>query len=53
VLRRDTGGFGKRYLHDDLDWQRDIRPSVENFLREKVVRSPMLRLILDPMHRSP
>ncbi|WP_141340288.1 SAVED domain-containing protein [Bradyrhizobium sp. USDA 3458] len=42
-----TGSFRQRYLRDDLDWQRDIRPQVEDFLRAKVVRSPMLRLILD------
>ncbi len=42
-----AGSFRQRYLRDDLDWQRDIRPQVEEFLRSKVVRSPMLRLILD------
>lgn len=42
-----TDSFRQRYLRDDLDWQRDIRPQVADFLRAKVVRSPMLRLILD------
>jgi hypothetical protein len=46
-----TDSFKQRYLRDDLDWQRDIRPRVEDFLRAKVVRSPMLRLILD-VHAS-
>jgi hypothetical protein len=39
--------FRQRYLRDDLDWQRDIRPKVEAFLRASVIRSPRLRLILD------
>jgi|SRR5579883_292394 len=42
-----TDSFRQRYLRDDLDWQRDIRPQVESFLRAKVVQSPKLRLILD------
>ncbi|OSJ32555.1 hypothetical protein BSZ19_18565 [Bradyrhizobium japonicum] len=42
-----TDSFRQRYLRDDFGWQRDIRPRVENFLREKVVRSSMLRLIID------
>ncbi|WP_316193244.1 MULTISPECIES: SAVED domain-containing protein [unclassified Bradyrhizobium] len=42
-----TGSFKQRYLRDDLEWQRDVRPRVEDFLRAKVVQSPMLRLILD------
>lgn len=42
-----TDSFQQRYLHDDLDWQRNIRPQVEGFLRAKVVKSRMLRLILD------
>lgn len=42
-----TGSFRQRYLRDDVDWQRDIRPLVEDFLRAKVVQSPKLRLILD------
>jgi hypothetical protein len=42
-----TDSFRQRYLRDDLDWQHDIRPQVESFLREKVVQSPKLRLILD------
>jgi hypothetical protein len=42
-----TDSFRLRYLRDDLDWQRDIRPQVEGFLRSKVVQNSMLRLILD------
>jgi hypothetical protein len=42
-----TDSFKQRYLRDDLDWQRDIRPKVEDFLRAKVVESSKLRLILD------
>jgi hypothetical protein len=42
-----TDDFRQRYLRDDLDWQRDIRPKVEEFLRASVVKSPRLRLILD------
>ncbi len=42
-----TDQFRERYLRDDLDWQRDIGPLVENFLRLKVKSSPRLRLILD------
>lgn len=39
--------FRQRYLRDNLDWQRDIRPKVETFLRASVVKSSSLRLILD------
>ena len=42
-----TDSFRQRYLRDDLDWQRDIRPRVDGFLRAKVVQNPKLRLILD------
>lgn len=43
-----TDDLRQRYLRDDLDWQTDIRPKVETFLREKVARSSgRLRLILD------
>jgi hypothetical protein len=42
-----TDSFRQRYLRDDLDWQRDIRPTVEAFLRAKVVENSRLRLILD------
>lgn len=42
-----TDDFRQRYLRDDLEWQRDIRPKVENFIRSSVVKSPRLRLILD------
>jgi hypothetical protein len=40
-------GFRQRYLRDDRDWQRDIRPQVEEFLRNAVRKSHKLRLILD------
>jgi SMODS-associated and fused to various effectors sensor domain len=40
--------FRQRYLRDDLDWQVDIRPRVEAFLRERVTKSSgRVRLILD------
>ena len=42
-----TDDFRQRYLRDDLDWQRDIRPKVETFLRAAVVKSSRLRLIVD------
>ena len=42
-----TDDFRQRYLRDDLDWQRDIRPKVEAFLRASAVKSARLRLILD------
>lgn len=42
-----TDDFRQRYLQDDREWQRDIRPKVEAFLRDAVKRSPKLRLILD------
>lgn len=42
-----TDHFRQRYLRDDRDWQRDIRPKVEAFLRDAVPKSPRLRLILD------
>lgn len=42
-----TDNFRQRYLRDDLDWQRDIRPKVEAFLRSAVQKSSRLRLILD------
>lgn len=42
-----TDDFRQRYLRDDLDWQRDIRPQVEKFLRDAVVKSAHLRLIVD------
>lgn len=42
-----TDDFRQRYLRDDLDWQRDIRPKVETFLRAAVTKSAHLRLILD------
>ncbi|MGX5843701.1 SAVED domain-containing protein [Mesorhizobium sp. ArgA1] len=42
-----TDEFRQRYLQDDRDWQRDIRPKVEAFLRESVRKSPRLRLIMD------
>lgn len=42
-----TDEFRQRYLHDDREWQLDIRPKVEGFLRESAGRSPRLRMILD------
>ena len=42
-----TDNFRQRYLRDDLDWQRDIRPKVETFLNSVVAKSPKLSLILD------
>ncbi|EMG36634.1 hypothetical protein PCS_02646 [Desulfocurvibacter africanus PCS] len=42
-----TDDFRQRYLQDGREWQRDIRPKVEGFLRAAVKRSYKLRLILD------
>lgn len=42
-----TDEFRQRYLQDGREWQRDIRPRVEDFLRAAVRKSPRLRLILD------
>jgi SMODS-associated and fused to various effectors sensor domain/Second Messenger Oligonucleotide or Dinucleotide Synthetase domain len=42
-----TDDFRQRYLHDGRDWQKDIRPKVEGFLRGAVRKSATLRLILD------
>jgi hypothetical protein len=42
-----TDHFRQRYLQDDREWQRDIRPMVEAFLRDAVKKSANLRLILD------
>ena len=42
-----TDDFRQRYLQDDREWQRDIRPKVEAFLRDAVKRSAKLCLILD------
>src|SRR4029077_1122107 len=39
--------FRQRYLQGGRDWQRDIRPKVEAFLRTAVCESPRLLLILD------
>lgn len=39
--------FRQRYLQDGREWQQDIRPRVETFLRAAVKRSDKLRLILD------
>lgn len=46
-----TDDFRQRYLQEGLEWQRDIRPKVEGFLRGAVKRSSKLRLILD-VHAS-
>lgn len=42
-----TDHFRQRYLCDDVEWQRDIRPRVEAFLRAAVGKSAHLCLILD------
>lgn len=42
-----TDEFRQRYLQEGHEWQRDVRPEVERFLREAVKKSPKLRLILD------
>jgi hypothetical protein len=42
-----TDDFRQRYLQDGRDWQRDIRPKVEAFLRAAVKKSAKLRLIMD------
>lgn len=42
-----TDDFRQRYLRDDHEWQRDIRPKVEAFLRSAVKKSACLRLVLD------
>ena len=42
-----TDEFRQRYLQEGREWQRDVRPKVERFLRKAVRKSPKLRLILD------
>ena len=42
-----TDDFRQRYLQEGREWQRDIRPKVERFLRAVVKKSAKLRLILD------
>lgn len=42
-----TDSFRQRYLNDNRDWQRDIRPRVEEFLTTAAVKSSVIRLILD------
>lgn len=42
-----TDSFRARYLNDDREWQRDIRPRVESFLNGAAAKSNCLRLILD------
>jgi len=39
--------FRNRYLQEGREWQRDIRPKIEHFLREKAKESTRLKLILD------
>lgn len=46
-----TDDFRQRYLQGDREWQRDIRPKVEVFLRDAARKSASLRLILD-VHAS-
>lgn len=42
-----TDDFRQRYLQDGREWQRDMRPKVEAFLRAAVKKSAKLRLIID------
>ena len=42
-----TDQFKERYLQGGREWQRDIRPRVENFLRGIVTKFSRFRLILD------
>ena len=42
-----TNDFRQRYLQEGREWQRDIRPKVESFLRAAAKKSAKLRLILD------
>ena len=42
-----TDDFRQRYLQAGREWQSDIRPKVERFLRAAVKKSAHLRLILD------
>lgn len=42
-----TDHFRQRYLQDGRDWQRDLKPLVEDFLRGAVRKAPRLQLILD------
>ena len=42
-----TDDFRRRYLQEGREWQRNIRPKVEGFLRSAVKKCAKLRLILD------
>ncbi|MHB8926571.1 MAG: SAVED domain-containing protein [Bacillota bacterium] len=42
-----TENFNQRYLRKNLAWQSNIRPRIEDFLRNAVRKSSRLRLILD------
>ena len=42
-----TAEFRQRYLQEGREWQRDIRPRVERFLRAAIKERAKLRLILD------
>jgi hypothetical protein len=42
-----TDYFRERYLKEGVNWQNQIRPMVETFLRQMVAQSSKLRLILD------
>lgn len=42
-----TDDFRQRYLQEGREWQRDIRPKVERFLRAAVKKRAKLSLILD------
>lgn len=39
--------FRQRYLHDDRDWQRDIRPRVVKFLKDRTASAHTVRLVMD------
>lgn len=42
-----TDQFRARYLQHPFDWERDIRPPLDAFLRNVVRRAPRIQLILD------
>lgn len=44
-----TDAFRDRYLLDGQDWQRDIRPRIENFLLAAAGRSANLRITIDAL----
>ena len=46
-----TGEYRQRYLQEGREWQCDIGPKVERFLRAAVKKRSKLRLILERTHR--